>query len=437
MDSYKFYTEIEEEFEFLMPERKIGLVIFHLFQKKKNDDISSTFTENEIIESIKKVRQDIKTDQKEQFNHTIKFLQKYYLWRDEDKRVYRFRPMAIKICEMFDDVLFRTFTPTQIEKDFKYIQNKLEQDENNFGQWYNYTFTGYKDKVNSQISALDRQMENAVDAFRSKIINEYSYNIIALKEITDKLNEIGQKADELNMAFSGSHQITRLLTKILSISDNSPYSEEINLVISFFKDIRENLKIISKRIDRIKPKLNEYIRDINRQDFFKKYKSFMKVLLAQSTSQNNQLCLPIWLPKCEIQPQNSSKFVIIKDNWDKENIYRPKTSKLIISIPNKEETQKRLIEVNNSLELQMRIKSYLSELDKKCETAFEVDFSEYFFSVLEKENGNVDISAQLAYYAMNKYHRDKEFEVSITEERVCQHKYPTISIWKTIIYKKI
>ena len=73
-----------------MPDRKYGLVVFHLYHKQRKGEIESTFSEDEIIKSIKEVRKELKTEQKEQFNSVIKSLQKYYLWRDEEKKVYRF-----------------------------------------------------------------------------------------------------------------------------------------------------------------------------------------------------------------------------------------------------------------------------------------------------------------------------------------------------------
>ena len=81
MSAFNFYTEIEENFEYLMPDRKYGLVVFHLYHKQRKGEIESTFSEDEIIKSIKEVRKELKTEQKEQFNSVIKSLQKYYLWR--------------------------------------------------------------------------------------------------------------------------------------------------------------------------------------------------------------------------------------------------------------------------------------------------------------------------------------------------------------------
>jgi len=94
MSLFNLYNEIEKEYENLIPLRQEGLVLFHLYQKQKNGDIRKEFSEDEIIKSLREVRCDLKTYQKEQFNQTVKYYQKYFLWRDEKNRLYRFKPFT-------------------------------------------------------------------------------------------------------------------------------------------------------------------------------------------------------------------------------------------------------------------------------------------------------------------------------------------------------
>jgi hypothetical protein len=423
------------EFEFLLPERNVGLVIFHLFQKLKNKDISATFTEDEIVKSIREVRKDIKTEQKEQFNQTIKSLQKYYLWRDEEKRVYRFRPYAIKLCEAINEILFENFNPTEIQKDFKLLLNELK--EKQFEQWYEYFFSKYSDKVGTQISALDRQIFMEVSEFRQKISDDETYDIVVLKNIVEKLEEIRKKTDELNVAFDSSYEINRFLMDFLSEPKNATYTEKVNRVINFFKDVRENLKIISKKIDSLKPKLNEYIRDINRKDFYKKFKAFIKFTLDTSIIEKGEIALPQEISRCAIGMSSKPRFIIIKESLDIENIHSPRNMRLQAPQYNKEKAIEKLHNENERLLLNKRVKGYLRELESKLEKTKEVDFSIYFFDILNREKGNINVVVKLAYLVMNKYNRHQEFGISITGEKISNHKYPSISVWQTIIYKKI
>ena len=90
MSLFNLYNEIEKEYENLIPLKQEGLVLFHLYQKQKDGNIGKEFSEEEIIKSLREIRYDLKTYQKEQFNHTVKYFQKYFLWRDEKNRLYRF-----------------------------------------------------------------------------------------------------------------------------------------------------------------------------------------------------------------------------------------------------------------------------------------------------------------------------------------------------------
>lgn len=434
MSIFNFYTEIEEKFEYLMPERYPGLVIFLLYHKQKKKEIASTFTEDEIITTIKEIRKDLKTEQREQFNSTIKSLQKYYLWRDEEKKEYRFRPLATKICDLFNDILVKTISSTQIQKDFKYILNNLRE-EKNFEQWFRLTFESYKDNVNIQVSALDSQMLDAIIEFRSKLSSEESYNISELKLIVERLDDIGSKTDELNAAFSSSHEITQFLTRLLEKEDNSIHFEKIHSVINFFKEIRGNLQIISKNIDRIKPKLNDYVRDINRKDFQRKYKTFLKYVLNESTSDKKQIKLPQTLTPLTVGNKENQKFVIVKENWEAGSRLNKRSRKISVPSIDKVANTQRKQQLDTELSQKNRVSNYLKELDDRLKSAEEVNFSDYFFEILKKEDGNINTLVKLSHLAMSRYHRDRKYGVSISSEKMTKDN-SNISIWKTIIYKK-
>lgn len=78
MSLFNLYNEIEKEYENLIPLKQEGLVLFHLYQRQKDGNIGKEFSEEEIIKSLREIRYDLKTYQKEQFNHTIKYFQNIF-----------------------------------------------------------------------------------------------------------------------------------------------------------------------------------------------------------------------------------------------------------------------------------------------------------------------------------------------------------------------
>lgn len=259
MSLFNLYNEIEKEYENLIPLKQEGLVLFHLYQRQKDGNIGKEFSEEEIIKSLREIRYDLKTYQKEQFNHTIKYFQKYFLWRDENNRQYRFKPFTKKWCKLIENILEETFNPTQLQKEFLYLSNTFS--EQSFPEWYTTTFESYSQRVDTQINTLYLQIDRLVIDFRQQISNERAYDLNALKSIVNTLEDIRYKTEELNNAFSGAYDIRNKLLKSRIITEDILLNRQCENVLYFFQEVQSNLKIISKRIDSVKPRLNEYIRN--------------------------------------------------------------------------------------------------------------------------------------------------------------------------------
>lgn len=88
------------------------------------------------------------------------------------------------MCGEIAKVLSDTFNPTEIEEDFKFILNKL--DDEPFPKWYEYTFDTYiGEKVKAQTSVLDRKVAKAILEFRAEINQNDDYDLSSLKNIVD------------------------------------------------------------------------------------------------------------------------------------------------------------------------------------------------------------------------------------------------------------
>ena len=209
-------------------------------------------------------------------------------------------------------------------------------------------------------------------------------------------------------------------------------------MLSFFLEVRGNLKIISKRIDSVKPRLNEYIRNINRHDFYIRFKRFFNQLLEKSTLEKGKIRFPDGIPSIPIRYTQQPRFIIVKENFDGASLSRFKTAKSKIPVTNATETENRFLLEKERIEIQKRINLYMLDLENRLKAYQEVDFSAFFYEVLKKENGNIRICVKLAHKTMSKYYRDiNSFGISISTEIVGIPEYPMIKIWKTIIYKKM
>lgn len=436
MDSFNLYNEVKQEYNNLLPDRNIMLVIFHLYQRIENKELDPTFLEDDILKSIKYVRRnDIKTEQTVQFNQTIRSLQKFFLWRDDNKGVYSFRPYAEQLCAEIAKVLSDTFNPTEIEEDFKFILNKLEIEP--FEKWYEYTFDAYRRKVSAQTSVLDRKVAKAIAGFRTEINQNDDYNILSLKNIIDILSGLGVQTRELNIAFRSSRQIEDWIINFQKEEKGVIYFKETTEVIRYFKDIRNKLQIIGRKIDGIKPKLDEYINNVNQQDFYRKFKLLLKFTLENAQiNRSGEVCLPHNIPIGCIFPDKLQKFLIIKENWTPDQIISRRSAKVIVPTINKEASLLELKRCNEQTAMLKRVKQYLDELEHQLSILKEVDFSMCFFEVMEKEHGDVNLAVRFASRAIEKYFKSKIHQIEIQKEKISYPLYPTIAVWKTTIYKK-
>ena len=184
--------------------------------------------------------------------------------------------------------------------------------------------------------------------------------------------------------------------------------------------------------------MNEYIRNINRHDFYIRFKRFFNHLLEKSTVERGKICFPEVIPSIPIRYTQQPKFIIVKENFDGASLSRFKTTKSKAPVVNDLETESRFYIEKERLGVQKRINLYLLELESRLTTSREINFSDFFFEVLKKEDGNIRVCVKLAHKTMSKYHQDiNSFGISISNEMVGISEYPMIKIWKTIIYRKM
>lgn len=433
MSDFNVYTEIKQEFRYLFPGRKVSLIIFHLYQRVQMGEIDSTFTEDDIMKSVQYVDPAEKNNKHQSWNELIRNLQKYFLWRDVEKGTYRLRPYAENYCKGPAELLEEAFKPTEIERHFKFMLNAFQPDF--FQEWYEDTFLLYTSKLDSQIAALDWQVGKAVAEFREIVASDREYDIERLRNMLDTLTGLREKTGQMNYAFASSHDITRKLREYQNSGCENIYYKEANQVIVYFNDLRKNLRIINGKIDMLKPKLNEFIRDINRQDFYKKYKLFLNYLLTESRHVKSEVALPPAIPPKIIKADEVMRFTIVKEQWEEGKTLPGKNKFRHIAISHDEidEAYQKDQQLHQTRE---KIRYYRKELQQMLDSTGTVDYSAWFHNLLIKEKGNINILSRLTSLVMTFYNRDKMYKVETSEEKISNHQYPSISIWKTIIYRK-
>lgn len=299
MESFNLYREAKSQYEKLIPEKNDGLILLSLYAKYKDKD----FTEENIITIINKVFKDQGNESfRTEYNRNniiILRLQESFLWRNETKRTYQFKKYGLELCQNIEKRLIEKYNPARIKRFFDELHKSLTENiegEKDFNEWIEDHFNLRMPELVSQIEILDQQVNESVNDFKISIKSENQNIIDVLKEIEIHLEVIKEQASELKNAFQVSYEIDESLTGILQKPDSYDYIENIQKVQKFHDNSRSQLEQVSKRIEKIKPRIREFIYDFNKQDFDRKTNKFIDYLLENSFVKKEGRAKRIQLP---------------------------------------------------------------------------------------------------------------------------------------------
>lgn len=299
MESFDLYREAKNQYEKLIPEKNDGLILLSLYAQFKDKN----FTEENIITTINKVFKDQGNEsfriEYNRNNIIIMRLQESFLWRNEIKKNYQFKKYGLELCQNIEKRLIEKYNPAKIKRFFDELHKSLTENieqEKDFNEWIEDHFNLRMPELVSQIEILDQQVNESVNEFKTSIKTENQHILVVLKEIEIHLEIIKEQASELKNAFQVSYEIDETLTKILQQTDSYHHIENIQKVQKFHNNSRSQLEQVSKRIEKIKPRIREFIYDFNKRDFDRKTNKFIDYLLENSFVKKDGTVKRIQLP---------------------------------------------------------------------------------------------------------------------------------------------
>lgn len=439
MENFNLYREAKDQYEKLIPEKNDGLILISLYAKYKDKD----FTEENIVTIINKVFKDQGNESSRteynRNNSIILRLQESFLWRNETKRTYQFKKYGLELCQNIEKRLIEKYNPAKIKRFFEELYQSLTkniEENNDFNLWIEDHFDIRMPELISQIEILDQQVNDSVSEFKTNIKSE-EYNIInLLKEIEIRLEIIKEQAFELKNAFQISYDIDELLTSILEKNEGYDYIENIQKVQKFHDSSRNQLEQISKRIEKIKPRIREFIYDFNKQDFDRKTNKFITHLLEKSFVKREGNTKRIQLPN------NLSGLKIRSvENLPKLNVLtiREISPKFAIDVVKRQidvYKRKELIEKTLKWKHDKERIMYWTEIAfQELEEKGVLAFSALFFRIMDTDK--IIIAVKTAHNVLRKGTRNKQkYQIEIKPELVNHPVKKGITLWQMIIQKK-
>lgn len=439
MESFNLYREAKDQYEKLIPEKSDGLILLYLYAKYKDKD----FTEQNIIATIKKVFKDQGNEElRTEYNRNnaiILRFQESFLWRNNTKKTYQFKKYGLELCQNIEKRLIKKYNPAKIKRFFAELHKSLTEniEENRgFKEWIDDHFEIRLPELTSQIEILDQQVNESVKDFKTGINAEDQDVLNALKGIEIRLEVIKEQAYELRNAFQISYDIDDLLIGLLEDNKAKGSTADIYRVQNFHNDSRSQLEQVSKRIEKIKPRIREFIYDFNKKNFDRKTNKFIDYLLQHSVvirdGSTKRIQLPDSLPELQIKSNlHNPKFNVIPIRQISSMQPVEVTTRKVDVVKRKELIQKTLKWKQDKEKITYWTKLAFQELEAKGV----LNFTPFFFNILKEDQLTIAVKTAHNIIRKNTTYRNK-YKVQIKRESVQDNSKKGISLWQMTIQKK-
>lgn len=438
-NSFNLYIEAKNQYEKLIPNKNDGLILLSLYDKYKDRE----FTEQNIISIIKKIFKDqgnesLRTENYRNNNIVLR-LQESFLWRNNTKRTYKFKKYGLEWCQNIEKRLIKRYSPAKIKRFFDELYKSLGEnieEGKGFDEWIEDHFEMRMPELISQIEILDQQVNESVQDFQSNIKSQEKGILNILKEIEFRLEIIKEQALKIKNAFQISYDIDELMTGILEGNSGYEHIENIKRVQDFHDNSRSQLEHISKRIEKIKPRIREFIYDFNRKDFDRKTGKFIDYLLNNSFVKRDRntkrIHFPANLPGIQIKSvEHNLKLNVIS--------IRDISPKMPVEVTRRQvdvEKQKELIEKTKKWKHEKaRVKYWTNMAFQELEEKRVLVFSPMFFKILDKDT--LKIAVKTAHSIIRRCNKLKhKYRVEIKKEAFISSSHKKTSLWQMKIQKK-
>lgn len=440
--SFHLYREAKDAYHRLIPEKEDGLILLSLYERFGEGD----FNEEQINAVIDRTLKDLGIDSsRNEYTRNSKIiirLQDFFLWRDETNKTYHFKPYGLNFCERLQKRLKESYTPATIKRWFDSLYKELQElreVEGGFAHWIEDHFNLRSGTLAEQIEILDQQVSESVKEFKWQIKQEHPEGGIhrVLQGIEMQLDTIKQQARELQDAFHTTYDLDDVLTEMLEKQEVGDDLEELTRVSTFNSQVRVHLEQVSNRIDKIKPRVREFIYDFNQRVFDRKTGKFLDFLLQYSTAERNVSNVrvirppegvPLYRVSLNTEPP---KFVSVP----LREIGPRKPVKSPVRTVDKERQQTFLQQAQVRQKENDRIRYWSDYAFRQIETEGQLDFSPLFFRILKEENGNLHIALRTAQRLLKRSMKNPQFTIDIQKEKQGDQAFPQHTLWKLHIHK--
>jgi len=440
MKEIDLYSEAKPRYYQLIPNKEDGLIILALFQTYEKQE----FTEEQIIQIINKVLSDLgssgQREESNRNNNIILRLQEFFLWRDRKRKVYGFKNYGEEFCLKVFKRLSESYHPAKIERLFKHLldtlQTSLEKSPPELLIWIDDHFNQRSNELALQIEILDQQVSESVDDFRFQIKQPQANILQVIDTISAGLDQIKQHAHELASGFQITYDIDDILQEMLKDAANFEFLDGINHVLNYNQNVRNHLDQVSVRIDKIKPRIREFIFEFNQRELDRKTDKFLHYLLDNASyirqeNQSKRLVFPEgMIPVLIRSPESVPRFYILTEKEFARKAPLPPTVRSV----DVEQTKSMVVKNLEKLEIKKKIQGWVQKAINQIQKEGVLEFSPFFIHMLAHDD-DLNIAVKTAQRLVKQCDA-KQYEITVDQNEYHDPHHPNLSLWNMTILKK-
>lgn len=427
---FNFIEQIKKNYTNIIPKEDYGMIVFLLFDKFG----TNVFSENE----LKKIISDYHNySEKERELHsviktTIQFLSINFIRKS--KQGYILTPYSQSFSKEIWKKLHRDFSPSEVKKILLKLKTELDQQlqEDNFNEWFD-SFERYKTDLDNQVESLNKRIDSYIHDFRTVIFDNKKQNTELLKSIREGLDKIKSQVIELTSAFTDIYDIEDLLNRVnIDIGSNTTLTNR-KKAKDYFSDIRDYLTTINNRIDLIQPRIHEFFSNINRADFDRNTKLFIRYLIKNTTVERINSKKELMFPNESLQKEvykEEFNFTVV-DNQLKKGKTQSKTENTLVD---EREVEKKYQNARKVREQRAKTIAYVNDIKKDLNKYNIIEYSSYFYQIME-DTQNINIAIKVAYLLLNEFTKYQQYTVEISDKAISHDKYKSTVLWEMKISK--
>ena len=346
-----------------------------------------------------------------------------------------------EFCQKVFKRLSESYHPAKIELLFRHLldtlKTSLEKKPPELSIWMDDHFNHRSNELALQIEILDQQVSESVDDFRFQIKQPQANILQVIDTISAGLDQIKQHVHELTTGFQITYDIDDILQKMLKDPANFEFLESINHVLQYNQSVRNHLDQVSVRIDKIKPRIPEFIFEFNQRALDRKTDKFLHYMLDNTSyirqeNQTKRLILPEDITPVLIKiPEAVPRFYMLTEKDFSRKAPLPSTIRSVDVV----QTKAMIVKNRERLEIKKRIQDWTQKALTHIEQNGELEFSPFFFRILEYEQGDLNIAVRTAQRLV-KQCNGRQYNVTVEQNEYHNPNYLNLSLWNMTIQKK-